>query len=303
MTRVALVVTFVLGFSGAASAETVVLLPATAAPNTNVPRTVLDDVQQGIRNHLRSEGDATVESAACTDLECAAQAATEASAVGAVQAVVWPGGNGEVVVVFVQADGTRFRGSARLSEGPAAAAGHAMLNVARRRSLGVGPWLLIQGEPVGARYAVDGESRGVIPDRIQMTAGQHRIEVTADGYRPQTVVATVGSEPGDEAVVEVVLDAWGDNGNPVDESPSALIPILAGVAGAGVAAVGVYRLLVGVDCDGSGMDAECERPIVVVDILYIGLGLAIAAGGIVYWLLAREEPPPRTSEVPWVIHF
>jgi hypothetical protein len=77
----------------------------------------------------------------------------------------------------------------------------------RKRLQGPGPWLAVQGSPEGAQVDLDGRTMGRLPFRGKLSAGDHYLRVSQDGYEPYTAVVSVPSDPSEEETVRLTLPA------------------------------------------------------------------------------------------------
>lgn len=65
--------------------------------------------------------------------------------------------------------------------------------------------LIVNAEPAGARVTVDGKPAGVAPATIEVSAGEHTLEVSAEGY--EALERQVSVAPGRTVELEVALKA------------------------------------------------------------------------------------------------
>jgi hypothetical protein len=157
----------------------------------------------------------------------------------------------------------------------------------------------VRGAPAGSALLVDGQPRGVLPlaEPLELSPGDHTIEVRADGYLPFRKSATFAERQ--RATVEL-----GDLRKPKKTKAW----IAAGVAGAGLAAGSIFGVLAlnkrtqyddlaaqrGVVTDGMNIDPELDslrsagkRNSLLSD---IGFGVGVVAlGAAIYWFATEGK--------------
>lgn len=111
-----------------------------------------------------------------------------------------------VTLVIVQRANVQFSGSAQVKDGDLEAAMLAAYRAAREKQIkGVGPWLTVRGEPVGAQVLVDGMVWGPLPHKDAVQPGIHTVVVRKNGFEESNQSVTVGDHSDAEAVVEIKL--------------------------------------------------------------------------------------------------
>lgn len=178
--------------------------------------------------------------------------------------------------------------------------------------------IVISGAPDGSAISIDGQSWGLTPrpDPIRVSPGSHTVELSKDGYRGFTAVVSVS--PGQRLGVTASMEQK-DGAAPVanveesategpkpqpeadDEFPIWPVSLM---AGGGAVAIG--GLIVGAiasstaddSVTGDDDDADSAKTLALVaDIMIFG-GLAIAAGGVLWYFLDSGEDE-ATDSVSW----
>jgi hypothetical protein len=149
----------------------------------------------------------------------------------------------------------------------------------------------IRTVPPGASITIDGTWTGTSDVTIPVPPGAHQVQIQRSGYRPysQQVITTEGQT----AKLSATLTASDRGIVETDESPSRLVPVLVGGAGAVALVAGTaYSVTRGPSHD----------PVEQSRYLYSGPGLAVAAAGGValgvgLYLWFRPRPQARSAPV------
>jgi hypothetical protein len=56
----------------------------------------------------------------------------------------------------------------------------------------LGPWISVQGAPLGAEVSIDGQKAGALPFRGRISSGEHEIAVRRAGFKPYSARVVVG---------------------------------------------------------------------------------------------------------------
>ncbi len=175
--------------------------------------------------------------------------------------------------------------------------------------ISAGPWLQVNGTPVGAFVYVDGSSRfvGTVPCKVRLAPGDHRIRVAAVDREETTQTITLMDDPSHIEVMEVALVKVGAKAE-VDEAaakPSARggVPwdyIIGGALIAASVPMVATSVRTGLQ-HGECISGDCTTPGGLREEAFfgpmaIGVGIAglLVAGGGAYFLVAR---PVRGSPV------
>lgn len=155
----------------------------------------------------------------CRSGRCAGVARAAARAQVAVGVALWPAPGdpaapGSLVVSLIDERDVGFPGTAEIVEGDLRAAAQAALRQAvARRQLGPGPWLLVDGAPLGAIVELDGEVVGELPWHGRVDPGEHQLEVRMTGRRAHRLTVSIADDPMTEQRVEVSLQAEARGGD------------------------------------------------------------------------------------------
>jgi TolB-like protein len=174
----------------------------------------------------------------------------------------------------------------------AASALHVKLKSLRKRV----SELRISTDPPGAEIAVDGDVVGVTPRTVELPPGEHEVTLRAAGHL--TVVRRVSAVSGirEQLRLELVPTAGNEWRRPVGW----------GVLGAGVVAVVVGGVLLGIDGDPKGCEAGQLRVERCSDFwqtaalggVATGLGIAAAGAGIYLMLSGRSDERQDVALLP-----
>ncbi|MBW2462229.1 MAG: PEGA domain-containing protein [Deltaproteobacteria bacterium] len=296
--------------TGTAAADAVYLVPVDAVGgDPSIPEALRGEGHEALRGAL-VEGHALVDDASaetrlpeeiarCGRGECARQAAELVGADIGVVLSIWERSNGPVFeVTLVETGGASYRGSSE----PGGTVRQALEAAFARRALGAGPWLSVRGTPAGAQFVVAGEPRGFVPDRVVLAPGVYQVTVRAEGYVSAHREVTIGERADDEAVLEVALEREGGPGT--SGGGANLVGFLGGgaLAAAGAVAVGVgVGTLMG-ETSEAVVDGEVfvTRPDATAGAVWVSVGAAALAGGIVWLVLALASDAGGGDDAPSV---
>ncbi|MCB9535094.1 MAG: PEGA domain-containing protein [Myxococcales bacterium] len=161
--------------------------------------------------------------------------------------------------------------------------------------------LVVDVEPVGAEIRIDGElvGKAPLPGPLTLKQGLHRLEVAAPGADPYSEMVTI--QAGAETETSVELDVPGAPG----ASSNLVSYIVMGSGGALLVGGGIAAILANSahsDFEACGDDASCRRTQEEVDLaedvrskalaadVMLGVGAAVAATGVVLYLLNDDAP-------------
>lgn len=174
--------------------------------------------------------------------------------------------------------------------------------------------LVVDSVPAGAQARLDGVDVGVTPVDIEVTPGEHTLELSAEGHAVFEQVVDV--ERGTRERLRLVLTASTPEGPaaPADDpvpvrrrgrvvAGSALLGSGVAAVGAGIALLVLHGRPITGDCSGANVDADGDchylhntRP---GGALALGAGAAAAiAGGVMLGLEFRREKPSSVSVAP-----
>lgn len=153
--------------------------------------------------------------------------------------------------------------------------------------------------PTPTRIELDGVARTLEPDgRLTVDAGEHRLELAADGYAPSSL--TLDAKGGTESELTVALRPLAKpelvaSAAPSSEHPHRKLGIALTAAGSVTIAAGVtlYALALGKANSASARDdseADAARTLAPIGDALLGVGVATAISGVVLLLWRRERP-------------
>jgi hypothetical protein len=151
---------------------------------------------------------------ACSAADCA-KSVKQVLGVDYVLAIkVFHMGSGDSLsLALIDAAGSTYTGRSSITASTSAnqAAAQALWQALDAQRRGPGPWLLVQGEPSGAKVTVNGKPAGTLP-RAQSTvqAGENTLEVSAEGYEPQRETRTFSNDADEMQEVDVHLHRIGE---------------------------------------------------------------------------------------------
>ena len=158
--------------------------------------------------------------------------------------------------------------------------------------------VVIKGGPRGARLTVDGQDWGVLPrpDHVPLKPGEHRIRAELKGYQPFTSVVVVTAGKQIEVPVEMHKFAA-----PIEEpSGPDVVPaiVVMSVGGAALIAGGVLGGIAFSQADSAvtESDADSAKTMALAADISLGVGLAAAATGLVWFIIEQsggEEPEKK----------
>lgn len=330
----ALACALVLAGAAEARADRMIVLPlAHAGGDADVDAAIRSEAHAAVAGELAREGVEVATGAraaaprGCADAECLAPVLARAGAAAAVHLTFWrptAERGAQVVVSVIDASGTVYGGSAIVEEaGAAEAARFALREALAKRALGPGPWLSIRGEPLGARFTVDGGEEALVPGRVRVEPGIHQVVVSLDGYATETRTVRVSDRVDAETVVDVRLVREGEDrtggvgdgsgnggaGDGVGAGGSVgprgdggggraiLGPLALAGAGAIAVGVGIVRLALGESVEQRGEGWVIERPASGAIAAWM-IGGAVAMGaGLLWYLLSGGDDDARAQAV------
>lgn len=170
---------------------------------------------------------------------------------------------------------------------------------ARLRRTGI----VVQDAPAGAEIFVDDRSWGLAPrpDPIAVEPGRHRVRLALEGYGDFEMAISV---PAGQAIsVSAEMEPLGGavvQADEEEEGPSRTGGII--LIGAGGGLVVTAAVLGGLAYSGakdaefsSGGDADRATTLALTSDVLGGVGIAAAAGGLVWWLVARPGDDDSTA--------
>jgi hypothetical protein len=247
-------------------------------------------IEEQLRQALGAEGIeglVDTQTAPCAELACVQARLSTVGAEHAIELQLWRSVDGKlsgVSVSIVEPSGARFSEGAEVAgdQDFAAPLAKAVRGAIERLRRGAGPWLEVHGNPPGAAITVDGEAAGLLPGRVKVAGGLHRVAITADGYETLEQTVTVPRNPDALKTIEVALTrAQSRAQSEVSSEASPWNYVIAGVAGAaGVfLAIGpMQSALRDGECARKAVDGTCTR-VVTFD---AGEGLQLAAAGLLF---------------------
>ena len=182
------------GGQGLASAQKVIVLPATAGQGGEAVAKLADTAvrdalgMQGLRVVSWDEATAKLPPGEhCADVaSCTPRVMKSAAAELAAGVVVTrdAGGAAERVrVALLDTDKRRYDGEAEVEDGDVrTATTRALLEARSFQLLGPGPWLRVEGTPEGAEVLLDDRIVGRVPYRATVIPGGHKLRVREAGY-------------------------------------------------------------------------------------------------------------------------
>lgn len=243
MTGKVLALPLVLVAAMPALAQTALTLPARVEPDLNAAQR--DELASVLDRALREQGVTPRLAPAeepCADTTCSVERMRANGVDQAVELKVWKsveGDIGGVSVSVVLISGARYSEGVGVTDqdprslGVAVAAATSGAFARLRR--GPGPWLEVEGEPVGATIRVDGQIAGALPQRLKLAGGMHHVIVEAPGFESFDATITVPMNLDALKLVTVALQPaellTSAAEMPIDR-PSALNYVVAGAAGA-----------------------------------------------------------------------
>lgn len=317
MFRSALLVLLLSLWTGAARAETAVLLsargdeglPAQKAAAHAELREALS--AQGVRviEQAEAASEMDAQQARCDSVDCAPELLRAANAEIAAAIAVWSDssrdGQQTVFVTLVDRNGARFPGKAEVQDDDVALATRdALLDARSLQLLGPGPWLRVTSTVDGAQVLLDGELVGSVPYRAPVTPGRHTLEVRSDGYRPHVQTVDIPPNAARQMDVEaelsarerVAVEAEATYPEGAVDSPSIAGPLILGVAGLGVLGVDI-ALVLSSGCQKRHESGTCLEPRDIntgAAIAWGAAGTAMIAGAILWYVL--DEPADSAQD-------
>lgn len=280
-----------------ALAETALILPPGGDADEGSARTlenvVLEALQgQGFTALLHRElAQTNAAVKRCVDLDCASNLPQSVRADLLVALALWklPEGAGDEKTLVLTLRDNRGRYPVQIEVRGALpdATQQALLSAQALRLLGPGPWLALQGSPLGAEIELDGQPVGTLPLRVAIPSGPHELRVTAVGFEPHLETVHVPLKAAQMVDLHIALQAVSAeaaNAPRAAASPEArTTPSAWNYAAGGVLAAGAIALAIDPirhairsgDCVGdTDQDQRCSSRV------YFGgrsIGLSVAA--------------------------
>ncbi|GAB4112911.1 MAG: hypothetical protein OHK0013_48600 [Sandaracinaceae bacterium] len=291
---VALSVSLTVGVAGAQArgARVLVLVPA---GEPELARRLGPDARARATAELARQGlVASPGPAGCTDPDCAGALLEGGAADLALALALWGRGTRceRVAVTVIDARGGTHGSEVAVAGDDVRAAVEAAVRAALARvAQGGGTRLSVTGPPEGATITLDRIPWGTMPHEGVVTAGEHSLAVSAEGYETDRRTVVVGAEPLSIAVQ--LTPTTTQMASPAATQPPtsgtstggpdlALVGVGGALGAGGLAAVGaaLYGLLAP-ETTPSGPELTYERTSVAGSAAWMGTGGALVVGGLV----------------------
>ncbi len=295
--------------------ERAVVLPLNTEPS--IPQRARDQAVSALTGRLSAYGLDAVDGQVvpealrtCRRGDCVREVREAVEAAVAVSIALWPAEGdpsepGAVVVALIDERAVPFTGTVQLEDGDlASGVDQALQQATARRQVGPGPWLLVDGGPLGAIVALDGEVVGELPWHGRVEPGPHELEVRMAGVGEHTQTISVPDDPASDQRVEVHL---GGGVSAFDPLPHAIAAGTLGGVGLGLLIADLVALATA-RCETALASGVCVRGQPLDEGTFAAYGVAglvaLAAGTV--WLvvaLGQDSGSPTISLGPGSIQL
>lgn len=290
-------------------AESIIVLPVYA--DARVPAGTTERILQTVTKHLEMQGHTVVQPITAAPLpsssieDCNAPACylkyTNGEASLALVLTLFQDKQGtSAAVLLFQPPSHEYYEGIDLRESPEMELTAVLDRLLAAYEAGPGPWLEVTGSPDHAMVLLDGKIIGLLPFRGRTTRGEHILTVRAANHADTNLTVRLDSFANSVSSQEVDLvplthaQSEASSGAGSSSYRPWLAPLAiaaAGLGGATLTSVGIYRWTQRGECD----DRECSKRLAwgtgSTALLGSGAALTLAAaiGGGFWWLRERRE--------------